>query len=78
MQLLGRAGVADVTIRWQHNLSAEPREEHLAMDGTVLSISERFQFSDVAMAHPHDPAGGAKHSIGCRCVGVYRVELERG
>lgn len=78
LQLLDRPGVADVTIRWQHNLSEDPRLEHQAMDGTVISIRERFQFSDVAMAHPHDPAGGAKHSIGCRCVGVYRVELEKG
>lgn len=78
-QMLERPDVADVTARWQHNLSQVPRLDHVAMDGTVISLKrgQVFQFPDVAMKHPHDPAGGAKHSIGCRCIAVYRVKLER-
>lgn len=78
-QMMDRADVADVTARWQHNLSQVPRLDHVAMDGTVISLKrgEVFQFPDVAMKHPHDPAGGAKHSVGCRCIAVYRVVLER-
>ena len=79
-QMLEKPGVADVTMRWQHNLSREPRPEHVAMNGTIISLSkgETFSFPDGArMKHPHDPAGGAKHSIGCRCIAVGRVVLER-
>jgi hypothetical protein len=76
-QMLERPDVAAVTKRWQHNLSEHPREDHQAMDGTVIGFGETFNFADAAMKHPHDPAGGAKHSIGCRCIAVYRVELER-
>ena len=71
-------GVETVTRRWQHNLSENPREDHVAMDGTTIGPGETFSFpGGVEMKHPHDPAGGAEHSIGCRCIAVYRVELER-
>lgn len=76
LQLVGLAGIREVTKRWQHNLSEEPRPDHLAMNGTVLPVQQPFIFADAAMQHPHDPAGGARHSIGCRCVAIYRVELQ--
>lgn len=71
--------VESVTCRWQHNLSQQPREDHVAMDGTVIEVGEDFVFPDgTRMSHPHDPRGGAKHSIGCRCIGVYRIKLPKG
>ena len=76
-QILDRDDVAGVSVRWQHNLSANPREDHLTMDGTVIQVGETFDFGGVQMKHPHDPAGGADHSIGCRCTAIYRVILER-
>lgn len=76
-QILEDPEVETVTVRWQHGLSQEPREEHQAMDGTVIELGETFDFSDASMMHPHDPAGGAKHSIGCRCIAVYRVRFRR-
>lgn len=76
-QMLENPEVEKVTVRWQHNLSTEPRLEHLEMDGTVIEMGETFSFPDVEMKHPHDPAGGAKHSIGCRCIGIYRVRFRR-
>jgi hypothetical protein len=75
LQILELPNVAGVFKRWQHNLSKEPRLEHLAMNGTVLPIQQDFMFGGVLMSHPHDPRGGAAHSIGCRCVAIYRVEL---
>lgn len=72
-QVLERADVETVTVRWQHNLSEKPREDHVEMSGTVIELGETFDFPDARMEHPHDPAGGAKHSIGCRCVAIYRV-----
>lgn len=78
LQMAERPDVAEVTVRWQHNLSQKPREDHVKMDGTVIKLGEKFDFGGgVQMAHPHDPAGGAEHSIGCRCVAVYRLEMER-
>lgn len=76
-QMLENPEVDKITLRWQHNLSAEPRLDHLAMDGTLIQLGETFDFPDAQMAHPHDPVGGAKHSIGCWCIGVYRVRFKR-
>lgn len=77
-QMLDKPGVADVLERWQHNLSERPRLDHVAMNGTIISLrrGELFNFPDAAMKCPHDPVGGGKHSIGCRCIGVYFVKLE--
>lgn len=78
LQVLENPEVETVTVRWQHNLSLEPRENHATMDGTVIQLGETFDFPDgTQMTRPHDPAGGAKHSVGCRCTGIYRVRLRR-
>lgn len=76
-QVIEDPEVETVTVRWQHNLSKEPREDHKAMDGTVITMGETFDFPDARMKHPHDPAGGAKHSAHCRCIAVYRVRFRR-
>jgi len=77
-QMLEGGNVESVTVRWQHNLSVNPRDDHVAMDGTVIQLGETFNFPDGArMKYPHDPAGGAAHSIGCRCVAIHRVKLPR-
>jgi hypothetical protein len=48
------------------------------MGGTVIQLGETFNFPDGArMKYPHDPAGGAAHSIGCRCVAIHRVKLPK-
>lgn len=77
-QLLDNPNVEKVTKRWQHNLSQNPREDHVAMDGTVIEFDDYFRFDDALMKNPHDPAGGAEHSIGCRCVAIYRAVMRRG
>lgn len=76
-QMMDNPEVETVTVRWQHNLSQVPREDHVAMDGTVIELGQTFSFPDAQMKHPHDPAGGAKHSVGCRCIAVYRVRFRR-
>ncbi|MHA3913850.1 phage minor head protein [Halovulum sp. GXIMD14793] len=77
-QMAERDDIEAVTARWQHNLSEDPRLDHVAMNGTVIQQGQTFDFPDgVSMAHPHDPAGGAKHSINCRCIAVYRVVPKR-
>ena len=79
-QAIASGKVEKATVRWQHNLSTEPRADHVAMGsagtdgkGKVINFGEYFDFGDVKMKHPHDPVGGAKHSINCRCTAIYRV-----
>lgn len=75
-QAIGADGVESIKVRWQHNLSEEPRQDHVDMSGTIIDLGDKFTFPDgAALAYPHDPAGGARHSIGCRCVAIYRVEV---
>jgi hypothetical protein len=75
-QALANPDVEGVSVRWQHNLSEVPREDHVAMSGTIIQLGEYFVFPDGArMKHPHDPAGGARHSVGCRCIAIYRVRM---
>lgn len=76
-QVFERSDVESVSKRWQHNDSVNPREDHKAMDGTVLSSEESFVFTDTTMAHSHDPKGGAEHNVGCHCTTIYRVRMKR-
>jgi hypothetical protein len=78
-QMLSSPGVEGITLRWQHNLSMEPRIEHVAMNGRVIQFDERFLFPDgTAMRYPNDEFAPAEHVIGCRCIAVYKVQVERG
>lgn len=78
-QMLELDGVTGVSVRWQHNLSAEPRVDHIAMSGTVVQIGQPFVFPDgTTMRYPHDDTAPARHVIGCKCIAVYRVQVEKG
>lgn len=73
-QMLDDPRIEKVTVRWQHNLSKEPRLDHLAMNGTIIELGQTFDFPDGAkLKHPHDPNGPARHNLNCRCIGVYRA-----
>lgn len=77
-QMLNMPGVTGVSVRWQHNLSAEPRVEHIAMGGTVIHLGQSFTFPDgTMMRYPHDDQAPARHVIGCRCTAIYRVQVEK-
>jgi len=77
-QVLERPDIDGVTVRWQHNLSQKPREDHVSMDGTIIQIGGDFIMDDgTAMSYPHDPRGGPIHSNGCRCIAVYRPVLPK-
>ena len=76
-QLLDRDEVESITKRWQKSPRRNDREDHKAMDGTTIQLDEKFQFADVAMDGPHDPAGGPAHNMFCGCVAIYRVKYAR-
>lgn len=78
-QLIESGKVQTVTKRWQHNVGGQKefRIEHVATStAPARRFDEAFVFPDGAvMQYPHDPAGGAAHSLGCRCVVIYRPIL---
>lgn len=77
-QVLERDDVEAITKRWQHSPQENGRQDHIAMDGTVIAFDEDFILPDgVAMSQPHDPRGGVKHSAFCKCIAVYRTRLRR-
>lgn len=51
------------TKTWQVN-SANPREDHAALDGTTVAIGELFPNG---MRWPGDPSGGAEQVANCQC-----------
>jgi len=51
------------TKTWQVN-SANPREDHAALDGTTVGIGELFPNG---MKWPGDPSGGAEQVANCQC-----------
>lgn len=65
---------------WRHGAGATVyhRPDHYAMSGTeVVGMDTPFVFPDgTEMLFPHDPAGGARHNINCRCSVEYKVNYE--
>jgi len=77
-QMLARDDVEGVTKEWRRGFADDPREDHTAMDGTVIEFNETFNFPDAQMKHSHDPAGGPKHNVKCSCFTFYRVRVPKG
>jgi len=74
-QMLEDPEVETVTVRWQKSPRVNDRPDHQAMDGTVITLGETFNFPDAQMKYPHDPVGGPKHNAHCGCIAVYRVRI---
>lgn len=75
-QALDSGRIAGVTKRWQHNAAnQQERQDHVYMGSQpAIPIDRKFTLPDgTQMDGPHDPAGGAKHTIGCRCITIHRV-----
>lgn len=72
-QLLATGAAERVTKKWIHGHSMDPRLDHLGMDGEVREFEQPFIMADLTpMQMPHDPIGGAKHSVKCKCTMFYR------
>ena len=77
-QMRDQPDVESITKRWQHASLKDPRPDHQRMDGTVVGFDEAFVMDDgTHMQYPHDPAGGAAHSIGCRCTVIYEPKFRK-
>ncbi len=77
-QLIDAGTVESVKKTWRHGFSNNPRDDHLNMGGKTIDFKEDFIMADGArMKHPHDPRGGAKHSIHCRCITTERAVISK-
>ncbi|MBM0064938.1 phage minor head protein [Alkalicoccobacillus gibsonii] len=58
--------------RWKHSgvKSITPRQNHMALDGTVVGVDEDFEIPDSGelAQHPRDTKLSAKERINCHCV----------
>lgn len=53
---------------WNHYAHGNFRDWHQAMDNKYVPLRENFKLSTGAsMKYPHDPDGGGKEVINCRC-----------
>lgn len=79
-QMQDQPDVDLITKRWQHASLKDPRPDHQRMDGEVVGFDEPFPPMDdgAVLQYPHDPAGGAAHSIACRCTVVYEPKFKKG
>lgn len=78
-QALENPDVEGATKRWQHNLSLEPRLDHVSLgQAPARGFDEPFIMGNGAvMQYAHDPAGGPENNANCRCITVYRIRMRR-
>jgi len=79
-QMQDQPDVEAITKRWQHASLKDPRPDHQRMDGVTVGFDDQFPPMDdgAVLQYPHDPAGGAAHSIACRCTVVYEPKFRKG
>lgn len=82
-QALEKAGLdaAAVTKGWIHSGGLDhARDTHLAMHGkTVQGLDTPFILPDGSvMQYPHDPAGGVRNNVNCRCRGDQDIDWAFG
>jgi hypothetical protein len=61
---------AEVVKQWDSTLDSSTRESHVAVDGEIRELDEKFSNG---LMFPSDPAGGAAEVINCRCALLQRA-----
>lgn len=61
---------ADVVKQWDAALDARTRESHVAVDGEIRELDEKFSNG---LMFPGDSAGGAAEVVNCRCALLQRA-----
>ena len=61
---------ADVVKQWDSTLDARTRESHVAIDGEIRELDEKFSNG---LMFPGDPRGGPAEVINCRCALLQRA-----
>ena len=65
---------------WRHSsIYINARPDHVEMSGRTVPFESSFIMADgVAMRYAHDPRGGARHSLNCRCRTTYAISRPVG
>lgn len=66
---------ADVVKQWDSTLDSNTRESHVAVDGEIREINEKFSNG---LMFPGDPSGRAEEVINCRCALLQRAKWAVG
>lgn len=61
---------ADVVKQWDATLDSRTRESHVAVDGEIRELDEKFSNG---LMFPGDPSGGAAEVCNCRCALLQRA-----
>lgn len=61
---------ADVVKQWDATLDGATRESHVAVDGQIRELNEKFSNG---LMYPGDPSGGAAEVVNCRCALLQRA-----
>ena len=61
---------ADVVKMWDSTMDAKTRDSHVAVDGEIKELDEKF---DNGLMFPGDPSGAAAEVIHCRCALLQRA-----
>lgn len=82
-QALDKAGLHDdaLTKTWVHQGGVRhARDWHLSMNGEMVTgVDTPFHLPDGSlMLYPHDPNGGAKNNVSCRCRGDQTIDWAFG
>lgn len=66
---------ADVVKQWDSTLDARTRDSHVALDGEIREIDQRFSNR---LRFPGDPQGAAAEVVNCRCALLQRAKWAVG
>lgn len=66
---------ADIVKQWDATLDGATRESHVAVDGQIRELNEKFSNG---LDYPGDPDGGAAEVINCRCALLQRARWAVG
>jgi len=83
-QAIDKEGLAAdaITKVWVHSGAGDDdaRLQHMLMNGEkVVGLETPFRLPDgTLMQHAHDPSGGARHNINCRCDTRFEIDFTRG
>lgn len=66
---------ADVVKQWDSTLDGKTRESHVAVDGEIRELNEKFSNG---LMFPGDPSGPAAEVINCRCRALQRARWAVG
>ena len=66
---------ADVVKQWDATLDSRTRDSHVAVDGEIRELDEKFSNG---LMFPGDPAGGAAEVCNCRCALLQRARWALG